>query len=78
MIINKSNYLSVWSKKNPERRRDINHKYYLKNKAYLNKSRTNPWMNDKILEWIKTGNCKKIKTLLNLVRPEKDKLINSE
>ena len=72
---NKNEYLKEWRLDNPEKIREINHRYYLKNKAYLNKSRTNPWMNDKIVKWIRTGNIKKIATMLNIIRPEKDKMI---
>jgi len=72
---NKNEYLKEWRLDNPEKLREINHRYYLKNKAYLNKSRTNPWMNDKIVKWIKDGNLKKIKVMLSILRPEKDGMI---
>lgn len=68
-------YLKTWSKKNSSKRSEINRRYYLKNKGYLNKSRTNPWMNENIIQWIKSGNSKKIISMLKILRPEKDRII---
>jgi hypothetical protein len=72
---NKNEYLKQWRIDNPDKVREINQRYYLKNKSYLNKSRTNPWMNENIIKWIRVGNIKKITVMLNIIRPEKDEIV---
>jgi hypothetical protein len=64
-----------WRKENKERLKEINHRYYIRNKGYLNKTRSRPWNKENIIMWILNGNEEYINMMLRVTRPHKDKLI---
>ena len=68
-------YMRSWRKENKERLKEINRRYYVRNKGFLNKTRSRPWTNENILKWIKTGDKDYIDMMLRVLRPYKDKLI---
>jgi hypothetical protein len=68
-------YMVEWRKENKERLKEINHRYYIRNKGYLNKTRSRPWNKENIIMWILNGNEEYINMMLRVTRPHKDKLI---
>lgn len=64
-----------WREKNKERLKEINHRYYIRNKGFLNKTRSRPWTNENILKWIRNGDKEYIDMMRRVLRPYKDKLI---
>lgn len=68
-------YMVAWRAENKERIKAINHRYYMRNKGYLNKTRSRPWNKENIIHWILTGNKKYLDIMMRVLRPHKDKLI---
>ena len=68
-------YMVEWRKANRERLKEINHRYYVRNKGYLNKTRSRPWNKENIIMWIVNCNMEYINMMLRVTRPHKDKLI---
>lgn len=65
----------AWRAENRERIKAINHRYYIRNKGFLNKTRSRPWNKENIIHWILTGNMKYLDIMMRILRPHKDKLI---
>jgi len=65
----------AWRAENKERVKAINHRYYMRNKGYLNKTRSRPWNNENIIKWIMNGECEYLDMMIRVTRPHKDKLI---
>ena len=68
-------YMHSWREKNKEKIKEINRRYYIRNKGYLNKTRSRPWTDDNILRWIRRGDAEYLNMMLRILRPYKDKLI---
>lgn len=69
-------YMRRWRAEHRAKVAGINRRYYLRNKGYLNKSRTKPWTSEQVIHWIKTGNPEYIMIMDRILRPEKDPFIN--
>ena len=73
----KSNsYMRLWRAENKDKVKEINRRYYLRNKGYLNRTRSRPWNKSNILKWIVEGNVEKVGQMVRITRPHKDRLIN--
>ena len=68
-------YMVAWRAENKERVKAINHRYYMRNKGYLNKTRSRPWNKENIIKWIMNGECEYLDMMIRVTRPHKDKLI---
>jgi len=64
-----------WRMENKSKLRRINRRYYLRNKGYLNKTRSRPWTDGNILKWIINGESEYLDMMIRVLRPHKDKLI---
>ena len=71
-------YMRLWRSENKEKLRNINRRYYVRNKGYLNKIRSRPWSQDGVLGKIFKGDKNYIRMMLRILRPHKDKLIGLE
>ena len=65
----------AWRAENRDRIKAINHRYYMRNKGFLNKTRSRPWNKENIIRWILNGEQKYIDMMIRVLRPHKDKLI---
>lgn len=65
-------YMREWRKKNKEKLREVNRRYYQRNKEWLNKSRTLPWEDEKVVKKILGGDRFYINLFLRILRPHKD------
>jgi len=68
-------YMVAWRAENKERIKAINHRYYMRNKGFLNKTRSRPWNKENILRWIMNGEKKYLDIMMRILRPHKDRLI---
>lgn len=68
-------YMKEWRASRRELVRARNRRYYLRNKGYLNKSRTSPWGDKKVVERILHGDIAYINIMLRILRPHKDPFI---
>lgn len=68
----------AWREENRERIKAINHRYYMRNKGFLNKTRSRPWNKENIIKWILNGERKYLDMMIRVLRPHKDRLIGIE
>ena len=71
-------YMREWREKNREKVRAVNHRYYERNRGWLNKSRTVPWGEKTIIRRILSGDKAYINIMLRLIRPQKDPFIEKD
>lgn len=70
-------YIRQWRATHKESVKNTNRKYYQKNKGWINLSSSNPWFKNKIIDYILSGNESKINMIRRVIRPFKDKVIES-
>ena len=67
--------MRLWRAENKDKVKEINRRYYLRNKGYLNRTRSRPWNKGSILKWIVEGNVEKVGQMVRITRPHKDGLL---